>query len=124
MIEIIEENSGNPNYIIRIQVNGMGIAYIKVYVTGNCQLCSFGNFQQILKYDIEKQIKILKSAFSKLTKKCCIIDIRQSRYDEFMKIFKKDEIILNQPYSSTNGSEMRMTIINKEKFLNRINNGK
>lgn len=89
--------------------------YALVYPTGNCQLGSLFNFQQVIGYcngDVAQVKKLLPDLKKALCyKPLCLFDVRKNYEAKMDAIFEKESIVMKSEYKSTNGSEMIIYII-------------
>lgn len=88
---------------------------ITITPVNNCQTFSIGMFENYLAYasnleDIDRLIKTLRETLS-FNRRQCIVDVRSMHAETIRQIFPPERIIVDAPYSSTNGSSMNLFLI-------------
>lgn len=86
--------------------------------TCNCQMFSIRNFDKFAALDLDSAKRLLKEVCLSVGKGIVLIDIKDYILNSatINKLFEKAEIIVNQPYESTNGSEMVLMMIKTSTF--------
>ena len=87
---------------------------IKKYFTGNCQLCCFSQFADLIRKstDLKEQLKEIGKI-----KPLVFVDIKQIFVSELKTKINNDAIISESNYNSSNGSKMCAIIINTKKLI-------
>lgn len=81
--------------------------------TYNCQNFSIAGFEQILLELNNDEVKALVDDLSKEHgRRILLIDVHQTHHARIRNIFNGKTFIVDQPYESTNGSQMQLYYIN------------
>ena len=109
-----KDSSGINNYMYLVQGIGWSM-YVDLYPTMNCQVTSIGCFNDLLRRD--NILPILKWLRKEgiIAKQQVLIDVNSAPgYDYVGKIkaiFKPEDIVFEQQYTSTNNSIMTMMLL-------------
>lgn len=102
---------------VRIIVDGNFIGVYYPAPTHNCQLGSFGDFEEVLSYCSNKQLKqLFEQLIAEYCKPLILIDVRYYIFDIMFKRFG-DTVISTTRYKNTTSNEMVMCIINIEEVI-------
>lgn len=99
----------NSNYTNQWRFKSQTSIYITHSPTGNCQIYTIANANYILGYD--NTLEIFKTIQKRANKAQMLIDINQSYIPRLEAIFKPEDIVFKQSYTSTNGSNMIIYLI-------------
>lgn len=80
--------------------------------THNCQMCSIASFCTILAQEKDDILLFLKEVKFKTGKKLALVDIKSNLMSYVDEKIPKGRIVMNQPYTSSNSSQMSIIIIN------------
>jgi hypothetical protein len=101
--------------MLTLVVNGKNLASIIESPFGNCQSWCIRNFNHVIAElkpeDMKEAIKLIKEA-SFISKPLLVVDLNRNYYDRI-----KQHLVFNSitPYTSSNGSDMIMCIIDTRK---------
>ena len=120
LISHVIQYGTNNAYLINSnnKKNKYNMSFGPLYVspTNNCQMMSFASFNNLITiYQNDKQgfNKILDHLPSIVGKRLMLVDINEGHVTILRKLLEdtKKTLILDQTYTSTNGSEMHMFLI-------------
>lgn len=113
-------NTGKNDGFVSGSTN-WGMIYVAALPTTNCQFFSIGEFRVVLREkDKQKQLQILVDCYKAgLKKKMVLLDVEEYWIGDLEKLFPSSDIVIKQPYISTNNSRMclylvKTTIVEKE----------
>jgi hypothetical protein len=103
-------------YYWEIRDDNKAYQFTKFYTapTGNCQLFSAVAFDILLDcFSSEKFIKeLIHKTCKNILKNVLLLDINDKYTERVLKVFENESVIMNTTYTSTNGSLMRIILIN------------
>lgn len=110
--DMIPINFGTFQQHHKINMGGNDV-FLHSYPTANCQLGSICPFRPLLKHstDLIGQLKELR-----LIKRLWLIDINRGYLSKTLNIIPAKAIVMQNNYTSSNGSEMTIMIINVSKL--------
>lgn len=86
-------------------------------MTGNCQLFCVAYAANLLVFDNKRELFL--QIYNKVGKPLMLIDINQFYKKHVYKLFQSHEILIDNNYKSTNGSDMCIMVLNLRTMLNR-----
>lgn len=121
-LETLDDCSDFRQYLKPIRIDGSNISYYYQEPFFNCQIASIASFDNLLQYNDKKNYPItLHKVWSLcIGKRMLMVDIKYNM-EILENLFTKGEIVFKQLYTSTNGSNMTMYLLNMEKFCSRMN---